>query len=196
VMCKLNRALYGIKQAPRAYDSCFTEWLENYGFTQSRVDPGIYTTIYKGHLYVLAIYVDGCLLIGRSGSFIVEFRKDFSSEFKIGDLGPDSWLLGCSIERDRKLRTLCIRQRQCIVDILDLFNMAGCISVGTPMTTKPPQVHKPDEPINNDASRPYAQLVGKLLYLANCTRPDIAAATSHLSRFMSEPTQSHWVQAK
>jgi hypothetical protein len=196
MVCKLNRALYGIKQAPRAWNSCVTEWLENYGFSQSRVDPGIYTTIYKGHLYVLAIYVDDCLLIGRSGSFIVDFKRDFSAEFKIEDLGPVSWLLGCSIERDRKLRTLCIRQRQYIVDILDLFNMSDCMSVGTPMTTKPPQVDKPDEPINNDASRPYAQLVGKLLYLANCTRPDIAAATSHLSRFMSKPTQSHWVQAK
>ena len=144
---------------------------------------------------MLAIYVDDCLLIGRSGSFIVEFKKDFSAEIKIEDLGPLSKLLGCNIERDRKLWTLCIRQRQYSVDILDLFIMADCMSVGTPMTTKPPQLDKPDEPINNDASRPYAQLVGKVLYLAICTRPDIAAATSHLRRFMSEPAQSHWVQA-
>ena len=57
--------------------------------------------------------------------------------------------------------------------------MTDCMSVGTPMTTKPPQLDKLYEPINNDASRTYAQLVGKLLYLANCNRPDIAAATSH-----------------
>jgi hypothetical protein len=196
LVCKLNRALYGIKQAPRAWNSCVTEWLENYGFTQSRVDPGIYTTTFEGHLYVLAMYVDDCLLIGRGGPFIVKFKGDFSAEFKIEDLGPVSWLLGCSIERNRKLRTLRIRQKQYIVDILELFNMSDCVSVGTPMTTKPPQVDKPDDPIGNDVSRPYAQLVGKLLYLANCTRPDIAAATSHLSRFMSKPTHSHWVQAK
>ena len=196
LVCKLNRALYGIKQAPRAWNVCVSDWLENYGFTQSRVDPGIYTNIVNGHLYVLAIYVDDCLLIGRGGSFVIDFKKDFSTEFKIEDLGPVSWLLGCSIERNRKLRTLCIRQRQYIVDILEMFNMSDCISVGTPMTTKPPQVDNPNDPIKDDASRPYAQLVGKLLYLANCTRPDIAAATSHLSRFMSKPTHSHWVQAK
>ncbi len=69
--------------------------------------------------------------------------------------------------------------------------MTDCISVGTPMTTKPPQVDKLDESFINDASRPYAQLVGKLLYLANCTRLDIAAATSHISRFMAKPTQSY-----
>jgi hypothetical protein len=90
MVCKLNRDLDGIKQAPRAWNSCVTEWLEIYGFAQSRVDPGIYTTIYKGHLYVLAIHVDDCLLIGRSASFIVEIKKDFSLEFKIEDLGPVS----------------------------------------------------------------------------------------------------------
>ena len=37
------------------------------------------------------------------------------------------------------------------------------------MTNKPSQVDKLDDPIGNDASRPYAQLVGQLLYLVNCT---------------------------
>ncbi len=64
------------------------------------------------------------------------------------------------------------------------------------MTKKHLQVNKPSDLINNDSSRPYAQVAGKFLYLANCTRPDIAAATSHLSRFMSNPTHSHGVQAK
>jgi len=64
------------------------------------------------------------------------------------------------------------------------------------MTAKPPQVDNPNDLIGNDVSRPYAQLVGKLRYVANCTRPHIAAPTSHLSRIMSKPTHSHWVQAK
>jgi hypothetical protein len=45
MICKLNRALYGIKLGLRAWNSCVTEWIENYGLTQSHVDPGIYTTI-------------------------------------------------------------------------------------------------------------------------------------------------------
>jgi len=73
--------------------------------------------------------------------------------------------------------------------------MSDCISVGTPMTAKLPQVDNPNDPIGNCVSRPYAQLVGKLLYLANCTRPGITTATSYLSHFMSKPTYSHWVQA-
>jgi hypothetical protein len=60
------------------------------------------------------------------------------------------------------------------------------------MTNKPSQVDKLDDPIGNDASRPYAQLVGQLLYLVNCTRPGMI----HLSRVLSKPIHSHWVQAK
>ena len=196
LVCKLNRAIYGIKQAPRAWNTMVTTWLDNYGFTQSRVDPGIYTCVNNGHLYVLAIYVDDCLLIGRKGPFIIKFKLEFGEAFKIEDLGPVSWLLGCSIERDRPHRVLHVRQRQYIIDILDLYNMADCTAIGTPMSSKPPLIDSPDEDISSDRERPYAQMVGKLLYLANCTRPDIAAATSHLSRFMSKPTQLHWVQAK
>ena len=109
-----------------------------------------------------------CLLIGRGGSFVVDFKRDFSAEFKTEEMGAVSWLLVCSIERNRKLRTLCIRQRQYIVDILELFNMSDCISVGIPMTAKPPQLDNPNDLIGDDVSRPCAQLVGKLLYLANC----------------------------
>ncbi len=42
----------------------------------------------------------------------------------------------------------------------------------------------------------YQSLVGSLMYLATCTRPDIAYAVGTLSRFSSRPNQTHWVAAK
>jgi hypothetical protein len=69
--------------------------------------------------------------------------------------------------------------------------MSDCISVGTPITAKPPQVDNPNDPIGNDVTRPYVQLVGKLLYFANWTRPDIAAATS-----LNPHILIGWMQAK
>ena len=42
----------------------------------------------------------------------------------------------------------------------------------------------------------YPQLIGKLLYLSNCTRPDITVSVNHLSKYMSSPTKRHWEQAK
>ena len=47
-----------------------------------------------------------------------------------------------------------------------------------------------------DKSTPYTHLVGSLLYLSVCTRPDIAQAVGALSKFMASPTTVHWQAAK
>ena len=39
----------------------------------------------------------------------------------------------------------------------------------------------------------YAQIIGSLIYLENCTRPDIAYAVGRLSRYTQSPNQDHWV---
>ena len=42
---------------------------------------------------------------------------------------------------------------------------------------------------------PYRQVVGKLMYIAVCTRPDICKAVSELSRFNANPGLKHWESA-
>ena len=41
-------------------------------------------------------------------------------------------------------------------------------------------------------SKPYRGLVGSLLYLTTCTRPDLAAAVSELSQYMQNLGLTHW----
>ena len=73
--------------------------------------------------------------------------------------------------------------------------MTDCKPVGTPMAAKHTPT-KDDDDILDLKQFPYLKLVGKLMYAANCTRLDIAAAVSHLSRYMSHPTKRHWEQGK
>ena len=42
----------------------------------------------------------------------------------------------------------------------------------------------------------YQSLVGSLMYLSVCTRPDLAYAVYTLARFSSKPNRSHWIAAK
>ena len=194
-VCKLNKAIYGLKQAPREWNQLLTAWLVKYGFDQNLADPGCYTINCDGHLYVLAVYVDDCILVGKGGPFIVNFKAAFGTRFKIEDLGATSWLLGCEITRDRSQRIIRIGQRQFCIDMLEQFGLLDCSPVGTPLparTTDEP----PASSALNTKSFDYPALVGKLLYLSNCTRQDITAAVNYLSRFMSSPTELNWEQAK
>ena len=145
-----------------------------------------------GHLYILAVYVDDCILLGKQGPFIDRFKAAFGKRFKIEDLGPVSWLLGCEITRDRKNRILRIGQRQFCIDMLDTFGMLDCSPIGTPLSARTTDEPPLKSPPLNTKKFDYPALVGKLLYLSNCTRPDITAAVNYLSRFMSSPTDVHW----
>jgi hypothetical protein len=188
-------ALYGIREAPRAWNILFTSWLVSFGFTQSLVDHAVFTISVTDFLYILAIYVDDCILVGRNGPFILNFKTAFSLRFDIEDLGPASSLLGCYIVRDRVFRTLTFSQSQYVEDIRDHFGMTTCNPSPTPMSSKPTANNILDLPLDVKSFL-FSSLVGKLLYCANMTRPDIFALVSLLSRHMSSPTARHWEQAK
>ncbi|PHT32232.1 hypothetical protein CQW23_28569 [Capsicum baccatum] len=45
----------------------------------------------------------------------------------------------------------------------------------------------------NDSQLEYARVLGCLMYIMNCTQPDIACAISKLSRYTSNPNKTHWM---
>jgi hypothetical protein len=190
MVCHLRKALYGIREAPKAWHDLFTSWLIEFGFEQSLVDPCVFTIIYQTLLYILALYVDDSILVGKRSKFFCKFKRDLSARFKIEDLGPAKWLFGCSIERDRERRTLKLSQSQYVSEILKLYEMDKCSSVGTPMAAKIVTDARSNEPLDKKKF-PFPNLIGKLLYCSNCTRPDITVDVNHLSRYMSKPTVMH-----
>ena len=65
----------------------------------------------------------------------------------------------------------------------------------TPMSTAIKLQQDEDNLLDTD-KYPYNELVGSMLYLSVCTRPDIAQAVGALARYMSKPTMVHWQAAK
>ena len=51
-----------------------------------------------------------------------------------------------------------------------------------------------DEQLNDETL--YRSLVGSLLYIAKQTKPDLIRIVNVLSRFMEQPTNSHWLAGK
>lgn len=84
---KLNKALYGLCQAPRAWNLKLDSTLKDIGFSKCRKEPSVYLKKVKTDLLVLAIYVDDLFVIGTSLQAIKQFKDDMARRFEMLILG-------------------------------------------------------------------------------------------------------------
>ena len=198
VACRLLKSLYGLRQAPRAWHLKLKDKLESMDFKVSSADPGLYILDpLSGPALYLAVYVDDILPASKSKALMADVKAKLMKSFDTRDLGPATQFLGMQIVRNRSKRTLTLSQERMTAEILNKYGLSDArprsvpISAGTQLIGA-----KSDDELLDTAQFGYAELVGSLLYLSVCTRPDIAQAVGALSRFMSKPTPAHWSVAK
>jgi len=196
----LLKGLYGIKQGPRLWALKLHSVLSSIGF--HRIDCNYSIYIYRrGDVKIfMPVYVDDLLLASNSREAIRRVKADLATHFQLHDQGPATSILGVKIEHDRTTHTISLSQPGYIQSILEDFNMADCNPVATPMeeNLKLSKAMCPDSPEKKEgmANVPYRELIGKLLYLAVATRPDISYAVGVLCRFVDNPGPLHWGAAK
>ena len=191
-VCKLNRALYGLKQSPRIWFQTLAQFLKTLGFEPLSADLGVFTN----GLIFIAVYVDDLLIFGSSKGEIQKLKGALSKRFHMTDLGPCSYYLGMTIQRDRRKREIRLSQKGYIEKILRDFDMWDSNPVLTPMDTSKLVKAEEDYHCEEKLKQMYCQIVGSLMYIMMGTRADIAFAVSVLSRYMSNPNQSHLTAAK
>ena len=74
-MCRLKKALYRLKQAPRAWYERIDDILMSLGFTKSKVDSNLYYKVEDEGIMILILYVDDLFLKGKE-KLISECNKD------------------------------------------------------------------------------------------------------------------------
>ena len=92
-VCKLKKAMYGIKQDPRSWYGIIDSFLTSMGFTKSKADPNIYMNIMDDEPVILLLYVDDLFLIGNQKQ-IKDCKKKLAKEFEMKDLGLMHYFLG------------------------------------------------------------------------------------------------------
>lgn len=189
-VCRLNKAIYGLKQAGRCWNEKIKKFLLENGFQQSKSDQCLFYKGDKDSTCYIPVYVDDCLLIGNQEA-IAEMKKIFCSTFKMNDLGQLSALLGINITRTENEITL--DQSYYITRIIQKFGMSDCKAVATPMEGSLPP--NPSAPKFEDVNL-FQQAIGSLIYLSKATRPDIAYAVSTVAQSMKNPTEEDWVKVK
>ena len=101
-MFKLNKALYDLKQAPRAwYDRLSTFLIEN-DFSRENVDKTLFIKKKNNDILVVQIYVDDIIFGATNESFCEEFAKLMQGEFEMSLMGELNYFLGLQVKQTKE----------------------------------------------------------------------------------------------
>ena len=193
LVCKLRKALYGLRQAPRAWYDKLHSTLLSLGFKRSDYDSCLYLHT-QAQLW-LAFHVDDFLLIGPTIDGLTSLKQSLREHFEIKDFGEVRYFLGMEVVRDWSAGTIAVQQTQYTLATLSFFGMDQCHAVSTPLEAST-QLVATNQPLSAPLHALYRVLIGRLNYLAVMTRPDICTAVHQLARFLSAPGEEHMVAAK
>ncbi|XP_021984785.1 uncharacterized mitochondrial protein AtMg00810-like [Helianthus annuus] len=187
---KLNKALYGLQQAPRARFRRLSDFLNRSGFTSSRADPSLFI-FNKGTcaMYVL-VYVDDVIVTGNQGHKLHAFIKALNTEFALKDLGELSYFLGLEVVHMNQ--GLFIHQAKYATDVLERARMMDAKLAATPLSSTV-LFSSMGDPYHDPTF--YRSIVGALQYLT-ITRPDLSYAVNQVSQFLHDPTIQHFQEVK
>ena len=122
-VCKLQKSLYGLKQASRQWFLKLTSALKDAGYQQSKADYSLFVRSKGASLTAILVYVDDVILAGNDLSFIEKTKEFLASRFKLKDLGKLKYFLG--IEVARSSRGISLSQRKYALEILEDSGFLG-----------------------------------------------------------------------
>ncbi|CAI7913192.1 unnamed protein product [Closterium sp. NIES-54] len=181
----LRRPVYGLRQAPREWHDTLWTTLEALGFAPSTADPSLFlrTDTSLSPFYIL-VYVDDLVFATADTAGLAHVKSKLQKRYTCTDLGELRRFLGLRITRDRAQHTITLTQSHMVQQVLQRFDFMYSSPQATPLSTRHSLSALPsDESV--EPSGPYPELVGCLMYLMTCTRPDLAYPLSILARYVA-----------
>ncbi|WVZ52001.1 hypothetical protein U9M48_003097 [Paspalum notatum var. saurae] len=183
---KLRKALYGPKQAPRAWYARLKSFLLKFGFVMGSVNKTLFLLSHGGDTTIVQIYVHDIIFGGSSHALVSSFAEQMSREFEMSLMGELQFFLGLQIKQG--LEGTFVHQAKYTRDILKKFNMGDSKPMTTPMSTN--TMLDADEDGEAVDQKEFREMIGSLLYLT-ATRPDIQFAVCLCARYQASPRTSH-----
>ena len=199
-VCKLQRSIYGLKQASWSWNLRFDESVKGFGFVKNEDEPCVYKKISGSVIVFLVLYVDDILLIGNDIPTLQSVKSWLGKCFSMKDLGEATYIIGIKIYRDRSKRLIGLSQSAYIDKVLKRFSMQdskrGYLPMSHGITLSKSQYPNTKDERERMSKIPYASTIGSIMYVMLCTRPDVSYALSITSRYQSDPGESHWTAVK
>ncbi|POM67045.1 Pol Polyprotein [Phytophthora palmivora] len=193
VVLELKKAVYGLKQAGRLWSKLLYSKIMEIGFHQSLVDIG--SANYRG------VYVDDLLVTGTQQHAVDVFFEELKS-LEIKDLGCARKFLGMRFGYSDE-NGYDLDQEVTIDELLQAYGLEKGHAVRVPIGEDWNEAHDASTellPVDGGAGdvtvKDFQSLVGSLLWISRCTRPDIAFAVHKATQRTHVPTASDWKLAK
>jgi hypothetical protein len=192
---KLNKSLYGTKNAGHLWWTDLCKALKAEGFTQCVHDQCVFYKREKdGSITYLATWVDD-VIVASNSPHIQKLKALLEAKgFSITTFEQLEWYLGISITRNED-GSITIDQSAYIDTMLANFGMRDAHTCTTPLSPDGMLPVGVDSPAL-DSATPYRSLIGALSHIGRFTRPDILFSTFYFARFQKGPTEAHWKGAK
>ncbi|CAI7859537.1 unnamed protein product, partial [Closterium sp. NIES-53] len=181
----LRRPVYGLRQVPREWHNTLRTTLAALGFTPSTADPSLFlrtdTSLPPFYIFV---YVDDLVFATADTAGLAHVKSELQKRHTCTDLGELRSYLGLQITRDRAWRTITLTQSHMVQQVLQRFDFTYSSPQATPLSTRHSLSALPSNE-SVEPSGPYPELVGCLMYLMTCTRPDLAYPLSILACYVA-----------
>jgi chemotaxis protein histidine kinase CheA len=198
MVLKLNKSLYGTKQASHNWNGVLNVFILSVGFTRCTTDTCIYVKQSRsGQLMMIGVFVDDMPIAyhKQDEQEWTEIKHAFMTRFRMKDMGECKLILGMRITRDRSNNTLTIDNQVHIDNMLRTYGMQDCKHAPTPAAATQLTATTTEESGIVDIKL-YQTIIGSLNYLVQTCRPDIAHAVNAVCRYGANPSPSHLVAAK
>ncbi|GKB67329.1 putative ribonuclease H-like domain-containing protein [Tanacetum coccineum] len=183
---KVEKALYGLHQAPRAWYETLSTYLLDNGFQRGKIDKTLFIKRDKSDILLVQVYVDDIIFGSTRKEMCTEFEKMMHKKFQMSSMGELTFFLGLQVKQ--KEDGIFISQDKYVNEILNKFGFSDVKTASTPMET-----HKTllkDEKGEDVDEHLYRSMIGSLMYLTS-SRPDIMFAVCACARFQVNPKISH-----
>ncbi|GJR40126.1 putative ribonuclease H-like domain-containing protein [Tanacetum coccineum] len=183
---KVEKALYSLHQAPRAWYETLSTYLIENGFRRGTIDKTLFIKKDKGDILLVQVYVDDIIFGSTKKSLCDEFEGLMHKRFQMSSMGELTFFLGLQVQQ--KEDGIFISQDKYVAEILMKFDFATVKTASTPM--EPNKALVKDEEADSVDVHLYRSMIGSLMYLT-ASRPDIMFVVCACARFQVTPKMSH-----
>ena len=133
---RLLKSLYGLRQSPRCWCGTVDEHVMELGFKSLKSDLCVYIYSEGGAIYVLTVYVDDVLVLGKDRKALERIKRKLMGRFSITDMRDVSLVFGMEVTRDGTKGTVTITQENYVKSLLERYGMGNCNPAHTPVVGK------------------------------------------------------------